>query len=237
MSVDKFYDDFSDHQMEMGINHRHLSIHRYLERFGLENDHSVLEVGCGIGTVSELVLRSLSPNGDLLGIDISEKSIQIANDSLKKYGNAKFHVHDLCSKEIGNQFDVIIMPDVIEHIPLNLHKKLFQNVGKCLKDSGFVFIHIPDPNYLELSVRNNSPGLQVIDQPIHSHLLAENILNTSLYIHYLESYSIYNQCSDYQAIILRKIPQEDRYQNVTPPPESLMKRLRKKIKYQLRGRK
>lgn len=53
--IKKFYDEYTVKQVRVGINHRHLSIQRFLERFGLIKNSKVLEVGCGIGTVSELM--------------------------------------------------------------------------------------------------------------------------------------------------------------------------------------
>ena len=235
--IKQFYDDFTVSQKEMGINHRHLSIQRQLEKHGLKKGDSVLEVGCGIGTLTELMLRYLEPSANLTAVDVSEKSIAFAKERLSRYQNLTLEVFDFTQAVKESLYDVIVLPDVIEHIPLELHKQLFVNLSRMLKNSGFILIHIPDPNYLEWSKHHLKEALQIIDQPIHSHLLAQNLLGSDLYISYLKSYSVYFTRPDYQVVILRRIPTDESYQSITPKNESFFRRLKRKIEYYLRGKK
>ena len=235
--IQEFYDQFTAHQKNMGINHRHLSIQRLLEANGLKREHNVLEVGCGIGTLTELILRYLSNEGSLLGLDISPKSIEIANQRLSKYANATLKVDDLTKRSLDQKFDVIVLPDVIEHIPLELHKAFFLNLSKMLRPTGFIFIHIPDPNYLQWCIDAKKDGLQIIDQPIHTHLLSENLRGSNLYIHSLKSYSVFLRENDYQAIVLKHIPTVEQYNPVKPKHDPLMRRIIRKARYLIRGNK
>lgn len=236
-NVTEFYDQFADRQQTVGINHRHLRIQRWLEKFGLQRDDKVLEVGCGIGTVTELILRYLSSKGSLYGVDISPKNIELSKQRLNKYANARLEVIDLTEHVLDEQFDVITLPDVIEHIPLELHKTLFLNLSKMLKEKGFIFVHIPDPNYLQWAVDKGIDGLQIIDQPIHSNLLTGNLQGTGLYIDFLTSYSVFLKGSDYQAIVLKHISSADSYDSILPMHDSIGRRLKNKLRYVLRGNK
>jgi 2-polyprenyl-3-methyl-5-hydroxy-6-metoxy-1,4-benzoquinol methylase len=235
MDVEKYYDDYADLQSRKGINHRHLSIQRWLESFGLNPKHSVLEVGCGIGTQSELILRYLSKDGRLLGADISPRSIEIAKDRLRKYSNSSFEVFDFTQNLKNEKFQVIVMPDVIEHIPINLHPHLFKNLDQMLVEDGFILIHIPDPNYLEWCIQNTPEILQIIDQPIHTSILSKNLLDTELYISFLQSYSIYQKDCDYQVIVLKKKPKGSYDSSTTPLHDSISRRMKRKVKYLLRN--
>jgi len=69
---------------------------------------SVLEVGCGTGT---LLARMQPARG--VGIDISSKMIEIA---ALKYPDIEFHVRDIGTFNSKDTFDFIIVPDVIEHL-------------------------------------------------------------------------------------------------------------------------
>lgn len=234
--VVKFYDGFTELQREVGINNRHVSILTHLEKSGLKRNHKVLEVGCGIGTVSELILRHLSTKGFLHAVDISPKSIELAKIRLRKYTNATLEVKDLTKEIIEPYFDVVLLPDVIEHIPIELHDQFFTNMYKLLSDTGFIFIHIPHPNNLEWMVNNKHKGLQIIDQPIHTDSLCATVYPIGFYIHYLKSYSIYCVDNDYQIVVLKKKPTNqnfDRLQSYFNLP--LHKRLQKKLRYILRG--
>ncbi|MFY0689697.1 MAG: class I SAM-dependent methyltransferase [Cyclobacteriaceae bacterium] len=236
--VSEFYDEFTRLQLKSGINHRHLSIQRHLEKIGLMPNSKVLEVGCGIGTVSELILRFLSKEGALTATDISPKSLEIARKKLAKYANVIIREIDLTTQEIDGDFDLIVLPDVIEHIPIDKHKSLFAKLSIRLKFGGCVFIHIPDPNHLEWTIKHNPTELQIIDQPIHTHILSANLLDTGLYIHHLESYSIYNNAPDYQAIVLKHIPKKSDYSTRNRfLHDSMIRRLKRKVKYVIRGNK
>jgi ubiquinone/menaquinone biosynthesis C-methylase UbiE len=69
---------------------------------------SVLEIGCGTGTV----LASLSPRRGV-GVDISPKMVEIA---AAKFPGLSFLVADAEALDLGETFDFIIVPDVIEHL-------------------------------------------------------------------------------------------------------------------------
>src|ERR1041385_2470701 len=141
--VVEFYDQFSNRQSSVGINNRHLSIAHHFEKTGVKNDSRLLEVGCGVGTVSELLLRFLSETGSLHAVDISPTSIQLAQQLSKRYKNSVFEVKDLTSEILNRKFDAIVSPDVIEHIPFDLYESFFKNLFQMLEDDGLVFIHIP----------------------------------------------------------------------------------------------
>lgn len=234
--VVEFYDKFSEQQTSAGINNRHVSIIHHLEQAGLNRDHSVLEIGCGVGTVSELILRFLSGNGSLHSVDISPQSIQVAKALSKKYTNAIFEVKDFTTEVLPKKFDAIILPDVIEHIPFALYTDFFKNVFSMLHDHGFVFIHIPHPNYLQWLVDTNSKELQIIDQPVHTDAFLPIVYSMGFYLHYLKSYSVYTVEEDYQVIVLKKKPVKKDYEKqgayFTLP---LFKRISSRIRYILRG--
>jgi 2-polyprenyl-3-methyl-5-hydroxy-6-metoxy-1,4-benzoquinol methylase len=231
-----YYNDFSNRQIAAGINNRHLSIIQHLKEAGLNKSHRILEVGCGIGTVSELILRHLSKNGFLHSIDISPKSIAIAKARLKKYENALIETKDLTEELISDQFDIVVLPDVIEHIPLDLHVNLFRNILGILKPEGFVFIHIPHPNYLEWIANDSNEELQIIDQPILTEILCKSVYPLGYYIHFLKSYSIYTKSNDYQIVILKRKPSiqnQEKLEVIYLPP--FHQRVLNKLRYLSRG--
>lgn len=234
--VADFYNSFSERQVRAGINHRHLSIVCHLEKLGLRKKHKVLEIGCGVGPVSELILRSLSLKGSLLGVDISSKSIAIAGELTRKYPNARFQVNNITESIIDEKFDVIVMPDVIEHIPIDRHLSLFSNASKMLYDDGFIFLHIPHPNYLEWLHEIKSSELQILDQPIYTDFLLATVYKCGFYLHYLKSYSVYLEEEDYQIIVLRKKSSARNYTRLGKVRKMpLVERARRKIYFIFRG--
>ena len=231
--VEEYYDNYVGRQASVGINDRHRSIQRWLLKFGLSKDSKILEIGCGIGTQTELIAKYIDDNGEILAVDISPKSIEVAQKRLHTYKNLKLIAADIINYDIEEQFDVIVMPDVIEHIPLELHSQLFEKAAKLLKKDGFIFIHIPNPYYLEWCHTHRKDALQIIDQPIYTDLLVQNTYPHGLYIHYLESYSIFMIDNDYQAILLKHRPQINGGEKPLTSKKK-MEKLKKAVYYKLR---
>ncbi|HZD54762.1 MAG TPA: class I SAM-dependent methyltransferase [Candidatus Aquicultoraceae bacterium] len=69
---------------------------------------SVLEIGCGTGTI----LASLSPRRGV-GVDVSEQMVRIA---AARHPGLAFRVADAEELDLGETFEHIIVPDVIEHL-------------------------------------------------------------------------------------------------------------------------
>ena len=220
--VIRFYDEYSSRQQRIGVNERHESIFRLLKEKGLKPNHKVLELGCGIGTFTSLIIPYLN-QGKILAVDISDKSIEIAN---KKYSssNTKFLAVDATTYDFKDKtFDVIVLPDVLEHIPIELHDALFNKLQSVLNDNGFIFIHIPNPYFLKWCESNRPEDLQVIDQPITTDILVESTYKNNLFIEELKTYSIWVKDKDYQYIVLRKNNYQDFNKTIDHKPSFLDK--------------
>ena len=203
-AVVDYYNKYVERQSKYGINERHISILSKAIEAGLETSHDVLEIGCGIGTQTELLIKYLK-SGNLYSCDISPESIKTAKANLNRFNNLTLEVQDATDFCLSKQFDAIIMPDVIEHIPLELHARMFQNMNEMLKPDGFILIHIPNPEYLEWCHENRKEILQIIDQPIYTNLLLQNLQETDLVITQLRTYSSWVEKGDYQYIVLGRI--------------------------------
>ncbi len=200
--VIEFYNHFKNKQINTGINIRHRTILKNLKKEGLKPFHQILEIGCGIGTVTKLLSRYAS-KGHILAVDISPESIEFA----KKFvtgKNVTFLVSDMSDFKQNQLFDFIILPDVLEHIPLENHYNLFKNLSQCCKATTTVFINIPSPHFQKF-VSKNTPHLQqIIDLEVHSDVLLKNAYENGFYLLSLNTYSLGYQEGDYQKIVLKR---------------------------------
>lgn len=227
--VVNFYDNFAKKQ---GVNKRHYYILRHLIKSGLKINHSVLEIGCGIGSLTGLLANYIK-KGHLLSIDLSPESINIAKKNLSKFKNLNLVASDITSYDFNNTLnDVIVLPDVLEHIPLELHFNLFEKMSKILKPGGFVFINIPNPEYLEWCIKNRPDLLQIIDQPIYINELAKNSYPHGFYIDELKTYAVWVKDGDYQYIVLRNRKRNNFTLTMEEKPN-----LFDKIKYKINNKK
>jgi cyclopropane fatty-acyl-phospholipid synthase-like methyltransferase len=228
--VESYYDEYVSRQKKFGVNERHHSIATKLVSAGLLDHHHVLEIGCGIGTLTSLLVEQVK-NGKLTSLDLSAKSIEEAKTNLSGYKNLELKHADILNYEVkDSKFDVIVLPDVLEHIPLNLHSNLFQKLASILNSDGFVFIHIPNPYYTEWCEKNAPHLLQIIDFSVTTNHLVNSVYPHGLYIHELKTYSVWLVEQDYQYIILKRIKQRD-FSKIMPVKISFMD----KIKYKLNG--
>lgn len=227
IDVKSWYNTFASKQKKTGLNLRHYSIINQLINYGLKKNSNVLEVGCGIGTLTSL-LDSFLSKGTLAATDISNVSIDIA----KKEINSKkvtFYVTDMKGFSLDKKFDFIVLPDVLEHIPMEDHQELFKTLSNLIAEDGVVFIHIPHPKVINYIKKNTPELLQVIDQSIPANFLLENAYNANFQLVDYKSYSLFKNENDYASIALMK----DKELNFTNASKKkiILKKLKARINY------
>ncbi|MFC2175960.1 class I SAM-dependent methyltransferase [Bacteroidota bacterium] len=202
-AVADFYDEFAKKQVRTGLNLRHYLLFDQIKKSGLKRNHDILEIGCGIGTFTKLLLGFVRKGGSVLGVDISKTNISIATKELGST-NANFMVSDMTDFKVDKQFDYIVMLDVLEHIPMEQHNELFKIFRVHLKENGTIFINIPHHDYLDYVRKNEPEKLQIIDQSLSTDLILNSIYNNDLQIVNLNSHSIFNEECDYQRIVIQR---------------------------------
>lgn len=116
-------------------------IHQYLNaeieyvRKMLKGNENILELGAGYGRI----IKELAPNcNSILGIDISEDSIKLANEYLKNTKNTKMLVMDVHNLKFENSFDVILcLQNGLSAMKLTIDT--IKNIMKFLSPGGQAF--------------------------------------------------------------------------------------------------
>jgi len=112
-----------------------------IELLALSNNETstLLDLGCGSGWTS-LMLAKLGV--DVVGCDISKDMIEIAQKNAKKENiDIKFVVSDIEKISFENQFDRILIYDILHHCPDEV--KVLQNAFKALKAGGLILVVEP----------------------------------------------------------------------------------------------
>jgi len=201
--VKEYYDIFKEHQKKLGINIRHRTILKNLKNAGLKPDSNVLEIGCGIGTVSHLILKYIT-QGSFVGLDISSESIKMAQQFNAFHKKAEFFVDDMSHFTHKTKFDFVVFPDVLEHIPVEQHANIFKTIGELTTPTATVIINIPEPNYLNWVRLNDPDKLQIIDQSLSMQDLLNNSYPYGFKLYSMNPYSLHFDVNDYLAIVLKK---------------------------------
>lgn len=102
----------------------------------------VLDLGCGTGRMG---LKIANYTREVIGLDISKKSIAIANRTAKKYGIKNFRgiVGSIEDTEYKNYFDYVVMVSFIHHLD-NPHL-ILRKIQKSLKPQGKIIVFELNP--------------------------------------------------------------------------------------------
>ena len=96
---------------------------------------AVLEIGCGTGTL----LASLAPRRGV-GVDFSARMVAIA---AAKFPELTFIAADAERLDLGETFDFVIVPDVVEH--LADVPAMFRSARRCCRPDGRVIVTCANP--------------------------------------------------------------------------------------------
>lgn len=199
--VSDFYDAYTVTQLKTGVHLRHFTILEKLKEAGLREDSKVLEVGCGIGTLTGLISAYLK-KGSLIAADISPESIETAKRQNAACRNIDYVVSDMMNFIPSGKLDFVIFPDVLEHIPKENHNRIFNNICNAIHPESKFAVHIPDPQYLDYLRENQPDQLQIIDQSLYVEDFAKAIAGTPLMVDLYERYGLFCKNPDYNWIIL-----------------------------------
>lgn len=114
-----------------------------LQRFGLKRGMSVLDVGCGAGTVTLEIAKFVFP-GQVVGIDRDEALIEQAKKSITASNlNVEFIVKDILFADLPeNSFDFVYCRFVLWAIPERM--LALQNMVRLTKPEGIICAQEPD---------------------------------------------------------------------------------------------
>lgn len=107
----------------------------------LEPDQLVLDVGCGRG---EMVIACALRGARAIGIDFSPDALRLAKSLLSKFECRAAMVMPMEASRLGfipNQFDAILMLDLVEHIPQERLKSIINHCYTLLKPGGRLVVH------------------------------------------------------------------------------------------------
>jgi len=165
-----FYNNFVEHFDQQKDNGRNQSFREWIVKW-IKPGSRVLDFGCALGYNSGF----LTDQCTVVGIDISPKCIEIAKERYPKgewictdvtdNDNLEPHIEDV---------DFIIMSDVVEHVPMDRHKKLFRYLGFRSSKTAAILASIPNPEIHEESLKNTP---QPVEEKLNIPTLLADMAN------------------------------------------------------------
>ena len=136
-------------------------IEKAIELMKVNPEDRILDLGAGTGRNACLMMKYLSPKGQLIGIDISDEMISQFKKKCGKFPNAKI-VKTRIDQPLSfrEEFDKVFISFVLHGFPQNIRKLIIGNVSKVLKDNADFFIldynefsYVKMPFYLKIPFR------------------------------------------------------------------------------------
>jgi len=143
LKEDRFASDQDYAQYEYELTRR--VVIPLLKSWEVNFEHKrLLDVGCGLGGSTVAFWESGSKS---VGVDIKDHHIKGAKIfAEKKKAKVSFVLADISSKKDKKDLEeqqIIILRDVIEHVPPEKRSELIVSIGKILIKGGFCFVSFP----------------------------------------------------------------------------------------------
>lgn len=112
-------------------------IHQAIRDLKMEPGNSILDLGCGTGRNSSIVLKQLSNSGSIVGVDVSsimqsQFEKRFRNDKRAIFLNQRIDI----PFDLNQTFDVVFISFVIHGFPHEVRKTIIENAKSHLKPGG-----------------------------------------------------------------------------------------------------
>ena len=113
---------------------------RLINLAGLEPGSSVLDIGCGTGTLAIAATRHVGASGEVYGIDASPPMIARAMWKAKK-ASANVVFQAAAAERLpfpDHRFDVVLSTLMLHHLPRTTREQCLREVARVLKPGGHI---------------------------------------------------------------------------------------------------
>jgi len=121
------------------------TIEYLLNKIDTDPGSRIVDIGCGDGRFSR-ELSIANPSKVIVGIDYSERAIKLAQAMNYDIANLTFKRLDITNEICPDVFDIAVLMEVFEHIPLDKAEEFMRAVHGLLKRGGILHLTVPHEN-------------------------------------------------------------------------------------------
>ncbi|MBI4667781.1 MAG: class I SAM-dependent methyltransferase [Elusimicrobia bacterium] len=130
-------------------------LNRFFSRLGRYPD-TILEIGCGIGVLTNALAEILPKHISIVGYDHSSQSIKTAR--------SRAHPSNVCfvnsqDQLIKNPHGLVILANVLHHVPINEQESFLRQACQWTSRAGYIAIFEHNPwNPIILKIVRDAPA-------------------------------------------------------------------------------
>ena len=116
-------------------------IEKAIETMGINPQDKILDLGAGTGRNACLMMKYLSPKGEIVGIDISGEMISQFQKKCANFPNARI-INARADRPLPFKvkFDKVFISFVLHGFPQDVREGVIKNVFEVLKEGGAFFV-------------------------------------------------------------------------------------------------
>jgi SAM-dependent methyltransferase len=166
----------------------------------------ILVIGFGSGQVAHY-LAGLTTSARIRGVDVSSENVRIAK-ALFEQPRVTFEQLDVTRQALEGSYDLIILPDVYEHIPLAARAALHKELTRSLAPNGRLILTLPSPGH-QKALREQGHGLQAVDETVTLNDLVCLARDVGGELTYFNSISVW-RTNDYLHAVIERGAESER---------------------------
>jgi len=115
---------------------------RIVDEMSLKSGESVLDCGCGTGTLAIIAKREVGPEGAVCGVDLSADQLRVARKKAQREElDVSFHEGSIDELPFPDEsFDAIFSTLMMHHVPASVKMAAFREMRRVLKPGGRIAI-------------------------------------------------------------------------------------------------
>jgi trans-aconitate 2-methyltransferase len=195
--VINFYNSYADELIfQKEIGHAR---YRFIDRVArdmIKAQHSVLDLGCGIGTTSAILSAYCR---EVVAVDFAPRLLEIA----EKRENITYYCCNIADIHFERTFDFICLFDVLEHVETAQVPGVFGAITGHMSDDTNLLIVLPYEKYLDYKRVHHPETIQIIDNSISLDDLNLWARQNYLEVMHYQVLSLFHAC-DYTYVQMRR---------------------------------
>ena len=110
-----------------------------IELMNLSGGESVLDIGCGTGTLTSMIAQRMTGRGSVFGIDLSPRMVEVAKERAREQGNqVEYKVCSSLTLPFDNQTFDVVVTSLVYHQMMSRQERVrtLGEIRRVLKPGG-----------------------------------------------------------------------------------------------------